>query len=71
MSTSDRIRILLIKCGKITASELARRMGISSQALNSKMRRDDFKESELKAIAEALNCEYTMTFVIRETGEAV
>ena len=37
--------------------ELAESLGISQPALTKQMLKDDFKESRMREIAEALNCE--------------
>ncbi|MBQ9086958.1 MAG: helix-turn-helix transcriptional regulator [Clostridia bacterium] len=71
MSLSDRIRILLIKRGNISEAELARRLGVSPQNLNNKMKRDNFTEKDLQEIANALDCTYTVTFTMNDTGENV
>lgn len=71
MALSDRIRILLIKRGNISEAELARRLGISPQNLNNKMKRDNFTEKDLKDIANALNCTFTVSFTLNDTGEVV
>ena len=71
MALSDRIRILLIKRGNISEAELARKLGISPQNLNNKMKRDNFTESDLKSIAAALDCTFTVSFKLNDTGEEV
>ena len=69
--TSERIRVLLVKEGNITESELARRLGISPQNLHNKMKRDNFDEQELARIADVLDCDYNYTFTRRKTGEVI
>lgn len=71
MGTADRIRILLIKCGNISISELAKRLGTTPQNMYNKMSRDNFSEKELHEIAAALGCTYISTFRIDDTGEEV
>ncbi len=71
MALSDRIRILLIKRGNISEAELARRLKTSPQNLNNKMKRDNFTEKELIKIAEALDCTYSVSFQLNDTGEIV
>ncbi len=71
MALSDRIRILLIKRGNLSEAELARRLGISPQNLNNKMKRDNFTEKDLQAIANALDCTFSVSFTLNDTGEAV
>lgn len=71
MALSDRIRILLIKRGNISEAELARRLGISPQNLFNKMKRDNFTEKDLEAIAAALDCTFTVSFKMNDTGEEI
>ena len=71
MAMTEQIRIMLVKCGNISESELARRMNISPQNLHNKMKRDNFTESDLMEIAEALNCDLKIEFVSKETGKAL
>ena len=71
MALSDRIRILLIKRGNISEAELARRLNISPQNLNNKMKRYNFTEKDLQEIATALNCTFTISFKLNDTGEEV
>lgn len=71
MALSDRIRILLIKRGNISEAELARRLKISPQNLNNKMKRDNFTERDLQNIASVLDCTFTVSFRLNDTGEEV
>ena len=71
MKMSDRIRILMIKQGITKEADLARKMGVSPQNLNSKMKREYFTFEDLQKIAEALQCDLDVSFVIKETGERV
>jgi DNA-binding Xre family transcriptional regulator len=71
MSTSNRIRILLIKRGNLSEADLARKLGMSPQNLNAKMKRDNFNEKDLQKIAAALDCTFTMDITMNDTGEKV
>ena len=71
MALSDRIRILLIKRGNISEAELARKLGISPQNLNNKMKRDNFTEKDLREIADALDCTVSISFKLNDTGKEV
>jgi len=71
MALSERIRILLVKRGNISEAELARRLGISPQNLNNKMKRDNFTEKDLQAIAAVMDCTYTASFTMNDTGEVI
>jgi len=71
MALSDRIRILLIKRGNISEAELARKLGISPQNLNNKMKRDNFTEKDLQEIASVLDCTFITSFKMNDTGEEI
>ena len=71
MSMVQAIRIALIKRGNLSESELARRMGISPQNFHNKMKRDNFTETDLREIAEALGLRLEISFIDPETGEKV
>ena len=71
MALAEKIRILLVKRGNISEAELARRMGISPQNLHNKMKRDNFTETDLREIAEALGLRLEISFIDPETGEKV
>ena len=71
MAMTEQIRIMLVKSGNISESELARRLGISPQNLHNKMKRDNFTESDLREIANALNCNLKIQYISKETGEVL
>lgn len=71
MGMAEKIRILLVKRGNISEAELARRMEMSPQNLHNKMKRDNFTESDLTAIANALDCELNITFTMKDCGETL
>ncbi len=71
MGMSEKIRILLIKKGNMSITNLANLLNTSAQNLNSKLKRDNFTEKDLQEIAKVLNCEYNAEFIIKETGEKI
>ena len=71
MAMAEKIRILLVKRGNLSEAELARRMGISPQNLNNKMKRDNFTEKDLADIAKALDCSVSIHFTMNESGEVL
>ena len=71
MAMTENIRIALVKRGNLSESELARRMGISPQKLHNKMKRDNFTETDLKEIADALGLRLDIAFIDPETNERV
>lgn len=70
MAMAEKVRILLVK-RKITVTDLAKRLGMSQSNLSNKLSRDNFNEKELQEIAEALNCDLDIGFILRDTGEQV
>lgn len=70
MGMSEKIKIVLLK-RKMTVTELAKKINTSSQNLSNKLRQDNFRENELKEIAEALDCSFAITFKLNDTGEEV
>ncbi len=68
---TEKIRIMLVKRGNMSEAELARKLGVSPQNLNNKLKRDNFTEADLRKIADALNCEFEMGFRMKDTGEYV
>ena len=50
----------------IKKGQLADRCGWTASNLYNKMQRDDFKESDLAQIAEALGCELKIEFIPKE-----
>ena len=71
MAMAEKIRILLVKCGNISEAELARRMEMSPQNLHNKMKRDNFTETDMREIAEALGLELRIEFVDPTTGKVI
>ena len=67
----EKIRIMLVKRGNMSEADLARKLGISPQNLSNKMKRNNFTQSDLKKIADALDCNYESGFRMKDTGEYV
>ena len=53
----------------MSISDLADKLQTSRPNLSQKLKRDNFSESELKEIADALGCELHISFVDKETGK--
>ena len=71
MSMVETIRIACVKRGNISEAELARRVGVTPQNFNNKMKRDNFSERDLQEIADALGLRLEISFIDPETGEKV
>lgn len=61
------IKILLID-KQLKQKELAEKLNTSRTNLTDKIRRDNFSEKDMKAIADALNCELVIKLIDKETG---
>ena len=71
MSFIEDIKILCVKRGNVSQSELARRLGESPQNLYLKLKRNSIKDSDLKQTASALNCKVEIIYKDIETGKEI
>lgn len=70
LTMSEKIKVVLKRRG-MTMGELAEKTGQTRQNLSNKMSRDNFPEKELVAIADALDCDFEATLVMRDTGDRI
>ena len=70
MNTAEKIRFLTRRRG-VTLGSVAEGTEQTRQNFSNKMKRNDFKESELSQIAAFLGCELKVAFIDRETGEEI
>lgn len=70
LTMGEKIKIVLKRRG-MTLAQLADKTGQSRQNLSNKMGRDKFNEYELEQIAKAMNCTYTATFTLNDTGDII
>ncbi len=71
MSMVETIRIACVKRGNISEAELARRVGVTPQNFHNKMKRDNFTETDLREIADALGLRLDIAFINPETNERI
>ena len=71
MTNTEKIMVLMVRRGNIREAELARRLKMSPQKLNYKMKQNNLDEGELIEIATVLGCSYKSCFAMNETGEIV
>lgn len=67
---SNKIRVVLLE-RNMTIKALAEKLGITANNLRNKLYRGNFHEKDLKAIAEALNCDFEGTFILRDSGKQI
>ena len=70
MAMTLKIKTILLERG-MTIKELAEKIGTTGNNLSNKLSRDNFSEKELRAMAEALNCDYDGIFTYRDTGRQI
>lgn len=68
MDWSEIIRLCCVK-RKISVKELAALSGQTGQNLYNKLNRNDWKQSELQRVFDALNVEVRSQVIDKETGE--
>lgn len=70
LNTAEKIRIAVTRSGK-TMYNIAESTGQTRQNFSNKLKKGDFRESELRAIAEAVGCELKISFIDKTTGEEI
>ena len=70
IGTSEKIRFLKNR-RNVTLGQIAEVTEQTRQNFSNKLKRNDFRESELSAIADFLGCELKISFVDRESGEEI
>ncbi len=69
MTVNEQIKILCIRSG-ISLAELSRKIGLTPQSLNGKMKRGKFTVNDLEKMAEAVDCSFERYFIL-PTGEKI
>lgn len=70
MSMTEKIKVLLIKRG-LTQNDLADKLGISQPSLSRKYKSDNWREDDLKRIAEVLQADFEGSFILKDTKERI
>lgn len=70
LSTTEKIRLIVNRTG-LPMYSVAESTGQTRQNFSNKLKRGDFKESELRVIAEVVGCELKISFVDKKTGEEI
>ena len=75
MGKAEKVRILMVKRGNLTAAALAEKMGITAQALGRKLNKEKFTDADMEKIADLLNCSWNTEsrewFKMNDTGEEI
>lgn len=70
LTAGEKIKVILKRRNK-TITDLAAAIGTTRQNMSNKFSRDNFNEKELNDIAEALDCDFDMAFILRDTQERI
>lgn len=70
MGMAIKIRTILLE-KNMTIKQLSDKLGYKGANLYGKLNRDNLSEKELRAIAEALNCNFNATFTLRDSGKVI
>lgn len=70
MDTKTKIKVLMARRDKNIAY-LAEQLGKSQPNMSKQFKVCDFRESDLKSIANALGCDLNINFLMRDTGEEI
>lgn len=70
LTMGEKIKVILNR-RNMTLAQLAEKTNQSRQNLSNKMSRDNFTEKEIYAIAEALDCTYSASLIMNDTGEEI
>ena len=69
MTISEQIKVLCVR-SNISMAELARRIGISPQSLNGKLKRGSFTIEDLDQVADAVGVSFSRKFIL-SNGEEI
>ena len=70
MGMALKIRTILLD-KKMSIKALSDKLGYKGANLYNELERDNLTEKELRAIAEAMDCDYDGIFTYRDTGKQV
>ena len=70
LTFGEKVKIIL-KRRNMTVSQLADAIGTSRQNLSNKFSRDNFQEKEMIEISQKLDCTYTGSITMNDTGETL
>lgn len=70
LTVTGKIKLILIR-KNMTMKDLADTIGTSKQNLFGKFKKNNFSEKDLNQISEALNYDYEIVFINRDTGEKI
>jgi len=70
MGLAKKVRILLVM-RNMNITDLAKKLGKTSQNISNKLQRDNLSEKDLHDIAKACNATFEGTFTLNGTGKEI
>lgn len=70
MGMAKQINLLLLE-RNMQKKDLAEKLGTSASNISGKLRRDNFSEKELQAIATACDAKFVGSFILNDTGKEI
>lgn len=70
LTTIEKIKLIAERRG-LNNTQLAELTNMTRQNLSNKISRGDLRESDIKKLADALECTYEVNFVFNDTGERI
>lgn len=71
MTVQEKIEFMLIKRGKLSYSEVGRRLGVTGQTFGVKMKKQNYTVKDLEKIAGVLGYHVEINFIDDESGEKI
>ncbi len=69
-SMGEKIKILMLR-RNINQKELANKLGISQVTLSKKFKLNDFRESDIRKIADILDAKFNGQLILNDTKEII
>lgn len=70
LTTIEKIKVIADRRG-LNNTQLAEATNMTRQNLSNKIGRGDLRESDMRNMADALNCTLKISFVFNDTGEEI
>lgn len=68
---AEKLKIAMVKKNDIKVTELAKMINCSPSNISNKFKRNNFSESDLRTIANALGYDVEISLISKDTGESI
>lgn len=70
LTISEKYALMVKRKGQIL-TEVAEKLGMSSQNIYKKLKRGHWSDDDLKRYAEVIGCDYEVVFIDKATGDRI